>query len=438
MNKTFRRSTVILVILILAACNLRTVPPTLAPGGPTDTPGFPGGPITVTDTSGAPVIPTATITHFVTPGEGATTQSSIGDTISGDTARTGVPSEPPGGDMYHYNLYERPFNAFTQDIFFPDLDIRSAQLGLAGDWMYVTIQLYGLDPATSTLARHYGIELDLDVDGRGEWLIMAAAPLSDVWTTDGVTSWNDTDGDVGQLYACYDDTPQTADSYDKLYFDAGIGDDPDAAWARFIGGTPPAVQIAFKHAMIAYDSKFMWGVWADQGVDQPQWFDYHDHFTYDEAGSPFSSIPDYYPIKAIAELDNTCRTGYGFTLVGDEPCLCAANVKTATPVPARLGGNVWKDLNRNGTYDGGPPDGGMGMVTVNVRYGACPGGAIAATAVTIEYGRYDVYNLVPGTYCVEPIIPAAGMFFLPYNNQVTLAAGDFRDNLDFMVNYGIP
>jgi hypothetical protein len=448
MKTLIHRITPILVILILAACNLQTstpLPPVVISGGVTDTPGTSEPPITsgATDTQELPPAasetPTVTIEHLVTPGEGATTQSTIGDTISGDTARTGVTNQPPGGDMYHYNLYERPFNAFTQDIFFPDLDIRSAQLGLAGDWMYVTIQLYGLDPATSTLARHYGIELDLDVDGRGEWLIMAAAPLSDDWTTDGVTSWNDTDGDVGQRYACYDDTPQTDDSYDKLYVDSGIGEDPDAVWARYIGGTPPALQIAFKHSMIAYDNKFMWGVWADQGVDEPTWFDYHDHFTYAEAGSPFPYITEYYPIKAIAELDNTCRTAYGFIIVGDEPCLCAGNVKTPTPSPApvaHLGGFVWKDLNGNRIYDGAGTDGGMGMVTVNIRAGACPGGAVVASAVTIEWGRYDVYNLPPGTYCVEPISPAVGIGFMPPNRQVTLSAGEFRDNVNFMVVFG--
>ena len=449
--KTFFRRIVPLLVIILVACNMpftSTAPPSDISGGAMDTPGMldtPEPPITsgVTDTVEPPPAasetPTATIQHLVTPGEGASSVYTIGDTISGDTASTGKTNEPPGGDIYLNNLYERPFNALTQDIFFPDLDIRTAKLGLSGDWMYATIQLYGLDPATSTLAGSYGIEIDLDLDGRGEWLIMAAPPLPDDWTTDGVTSWNDTDGDVGQKYACIADPPQTADSYDKLYVGSGVGDDPDAAWARYIGGTPPAMQIAFKHSMIAYDSKFMWGVWADQGVDEPQWFDYHDHFTYEEAGSPFSYITEFYPIKAIAELDNTCRTTFGFAPVGNEPCLCAGNVKTPTYTPApiaRLGGFVWKDLNNNRIYDGAGTDGGMGNVTVNVRAGACPGGAIVGSAVTIEWGRYDVYNLPPGSYCVQPVSPAAGIDFMPPNRDVTLVAGEFRDNVNFMVIIG--
>jgi hypothetical protein len=350
-----------------------------------------------------------------------------------------VANQPPGGDDYIHNLYERPFNAFTQDIFFPDLDIRSAQLGLEDPWMYVTIQLYGLDPATSTLARHYGIELDLNVDGRGDWLILADAPLEEDWTTTGVHAWHDTNTNVGQRYACYTDPPQTMDSYDLLYFDQGMGEDPDAAWARFIGGTPPTVQIAFKHSMIDLDVKFMWGVWADQGVDQPAWFDYHDHFTYEEAGAPFPALAEYYPIKAIAEVDNTCRMAYGFSLVGDEPCLCAGNVKTPTFTPqpyARLAGYIWKDLNSNRIYDGAGTDGGMGGVTVEVRSGSCPGGAVVASGLSGAWGRYEVGNLLPGTYCVVPVM--GSISFMPDDAEVVLGAGEFRDNVNFMVVFGIP
>ena len=78
------------------------------------------------------------------------------------------------------------------------------------------------------------------------------------------------------------------------------------------------------------------------------------------------------------------------------------------------------------------------MVTINIRAGACPGGAIVTSAVSGECGRYIVDNLVPGTYCVEPITSAAGIYFMPYTNQVTLSPGEFRDNINFMVTIGIP
>jgi len=377
--------------------------------------------------------PTATIVHLSTPGSWTGAEYSIYDTISGDTAHQGQPNQPPGGDIYRYNLYERPFNANTQDIFFPDLDIRSGKIGLSQPWMYVTIYLYGLRSPSNALDGSYGVELDLNLDGRGEWLIMAAPPYTPEWSVIGVRAWHDTNSNVGQTQPCYTDPPQTADSYDQLAFDQGQGEDPDVAWVRYLPENPPAIQIAFKHTLINNDINFMWGVWADQGVNQPQWFDYHDHFTSIEAGAPFPSMPEY-PIKAIAELDNTCRWTYGFSPDGDEPCLCAGGVPTPTPTPipyASLGGWVYKDFNGNGARDEG--DGGFGGLTVRVLKGSCPGGTQAATGTTIAYGRYTVDGLLPGTYCV--VTPDFGGFtFTPTFHEVNLGPGEFIDDLNFRLN----
>jgi hypothetical protein len=431
MNPFFKRFLSLFVILLLTACNMPATEEAFVPQDTQQT--------ELEATTEEPVLPvptdtlqpTATVEHFITPGTGAPSESNIADTISGDTAHQGVSNQPPGGDYYLNNLYERPFNALTQDVFFPDLDIRSAELGLKQAWMYVTIHLYGLRPEANALEGRYGIEIDLNVDGRGEWLILADAPFTSEWSVNGVRAWNDTNANVGQTYPCYADPPQTSDSYDALYFDQGQGVDPDAAWVRLLPGEPPTLQIAFKHAMINNDVKFMWGVWSDQGLDQPQWFDYHDHFTYDEAGSPLVANSQYYPMKAIAELDNTCRWAYGFMPVGTEPCLCAGGVPTPTPTVlprAGLGGYAYKDLNGSGVRDAG--DGGFGGLNVNVRSGHCPGGAIVATGVTGAYGRYTVLTLMPGAYCV--ITPDFGTITCtPVSYDVTLAPGEFRDELNF-------
>jgi hypothetical protein len=448
-------------ILIVTACSFQTTP---TPAGEQSNPGMVDTYVAMTlaemptsttqmnepsateelttpDFSEETPTPTATIQHVMMPGEGAGVESRISDTISGDTAHQGSANQPPGGDMFTFNLYERPFNSIAQDVYFPELDIRGADLGLGNPWMYTTIRLYGLSLQNNELNARYGIEMDLNLDGRGDWFILADAPFDTKWSTDRVQVWNDSNSNVGQDRVCYTDPPQDRDSYDTLYFDQGQGVDPDAAWVRYIPGTPPSIQIAFKYSMINEDDHFMWGVWADRGIDQASWFDYHDHFTYDEAGSPFPAAAEYYPIKAIAEVDNTCRWVYGFTPTGEEPCLCAGGVPTPTPTPeptltptitlqkpASLGGYVFKDLNGNHSRDSS--DGGFGGQTVRVKSGACPGGGTVATATTIEYGRYTVDGLVPGTYCV--VAPSiSGITLTPGTIEITLAPGQFRDNLNF-------
>ena len=399
----------------------------------------------------APLLPTPTLTHLLIPGEVARPHTALYDTISGNTAKQGQTNQPPGGDEYLYNLYERPFNAQMMDIFFQDLDIREAKIGPDTTWMFVTVYLFGLREASQTLQGVYRLELDLDIDGRGDWLFEARSPLMDEWMVEGVRVWNDTNHDVGGEKPCYADPPQIENSYDRLVFDQGLNtNDSDAAWARFQLGNPPAIQIAFKYSLINNDDKFMWGVWADQGVDQPQWYDYNDHFTYEEAGSPFRSSR-YYPIQAIAEVDNTCRWTYGFEPKGDEPCLCAGGqkektvtpqqpTKTTTPFkptkppttqapqyPGDLGGYVFKDMNKNCTRDAG--DGGFGGLTVTLKQGSCPGGTVIATTTTGAWGRYSFTAIPPGRYCVIPANP--GVALTPVNASVRVRSGMMVDNINF-------
>ena len=62
------------------------------------------------------------------------------------------------------------------------------------------------------------------------------------------------------------------------------------------------------------------------GDDQFELFDHHDHFTHEEAGSPTKSETQYYPLKAMAALDNTCRAASGYIPKGGEPGLCPVTV----------------------------------------------------------------------------------------------------------------
>jgi hypothetical protein len=88
--------------------------------------------------------------------------------------------------------------------------------------------------------------------------------------------------------------------------------------------------VAFKQSVIGAADTFLFGGWSDEGVREAGWFDYNDHFTLAEAGSPLSNSP-HYPLAALFSVDNTCRWGYGFEPTTAYPGLCL--LPEPTPVP---------------------------------------------------------------------------------------------------------
>jgi hypothetical protein len=50
-------------------------------------------------------------------------------------------------------------------------------------------------------------------------------------------------------------------------------------------------------------------------------FDYDDHFTYEDAGTPIIAN-QYYPLKKVPAIDNTCRRTYGFAVSYRIPNMC--------------------------------------------------------------------------------------------------------------------
>jgi hypothetical protein len=337
---TVRLFVPVCVIAFVAACNfpVRTagtgLPPTAelaaratdTPSeGAADTPAAPGTAEPAAP-SGTPT-QTATIVHTSTPGTPGAVEWYVTDYSSKSTA---AEKRAPGGDSYTWNLYERPFLAADMK-YLPGVDIVRADMMKSGTWFYVTIRLQEAPTADEKAAARYGVEVDADIDGRGDYLIWAAAPGGTAWSTDGVQVWTDKNNDVGGPVPVKSDPPDPGrDGYDDLVFDQGIGADPDAAWARFAPEDPKRVQIAFKAATIGNDVEFLWGVWADAGSRQPGWFDYDDRFTFAEAGSPLNTKAEY-PLKALEALDNTCRMAYGFTLLGTEPGACYIETPTVTP-----------------------------------------------------------------------------------------------------------
>ena len=344
-------------LFILASCNLPflTTSPNTALGSNATSLSQPTTSLSLTDQAKQTLSPVATsaqetlavlpsllltvatqnIVHQMMPGDpGINHESGMTDADSSSSAAS---KSAAAGENFSAGLYERPFNANTMDQYFPALDIVQTWLNRTRDWVFVMIRLHDVD-SQGKLSGSYAAEFDLNLDGRGDILVLAKQPAN-AWSVEGVQVWQDTNKAVGGIIPVISDAQKTGSGYETMLFDSGKGSDPDLAWARVDPNNPRIVQIALKYSAINNDAGFLWGAWA-QDVIHPEWFDYNDHFSIAEAGSASTLQAQYYPIKALAEVDNTCRWALGFKPTGDEPGICFVVKPTATPtLPPENKGN---------------------------------------------------------------------------------------------------
>ncbi len=317
-----------ILLIVLSACNMPGE--TVVPPAPQEVaPLIPiAGPAATAVIPPTPILPTATIAviHTMTP-----TDPKGGKLVYDvESAGTAPEKRAPYGDSYDINRLERPF---TQDMsYVPGLDIETFTVAKDNDWWYVSMQLNGIE-AANTPGINYGVEIDLDHDGYGDYLIWAHPPYTDQWDTTPVQIYQDKNHNTGGLSAGKSDAPFAADGYETLIFDgAAGGSDPDLAWMRVEAGSPATVEFAFKKSWSG--SVFMLGVIADAGWKDPQKLDYVDRIPVAEAGSPMRENM-YYPLKALFLVDNTCREPFGFEATRYEPQVCPIPVQPSkTPGPS--------------------------------------------------------------------------------------------------------
>ena len=330
------------MLLIMQACNAVpatevlhiTEPITEVPATPVVHP--------PTEVPATPTLPEETIQHVNIP----VSLPAAGSARAGDFDSSKVSRKNPaiGGDYFTRGPLERPFNANTMDVYFPSLDIVGMNVFQDDTWIYGVIQLTGreTDPA---LVRSYALELDLDHDSKGDWLVMASNPLSTDWTVKGVQVYQDANGDVGSITAMYADPNVTiGDGFETKVFDQGAGDDPDTAWARTSPTDPNTIEITVKRSVLGNPKNYLIGMWAGSSLLDPALFDLNDHFSAEQAGAADPSFT-FYPIKEVAEIDNTCRMAVGFQ-TGKEPGLCKGFAPTLS------------DQNPGGFDNGGSSSGG--------------------------------------------------------------------------------
>lgn len=276
---------------------------------------------------------TEAVEHKTQPGEFPEDPSGVvGDQ---DSSLTAEDKRAPGGDRFTFTRFERPFNSESMDQYFPFIDIQEGVIYMDDSWIYVSISLKE-DDASRELKGKYGVEIDLDLDGRGDWLVLASDPASTDWTTDGVEAWFDTNDDVGGSKPYTTDDASTQDNgYETLEFGSGTGSDPDLAWVRVSQEHPNIVQLAMKTDILQGSKRFLAGLWSGTDALDPALFDLSDHFTHEQAGAALIELNYFYPIKQISALDNTCRMAIGFQPTGREPGLC--------PLPGQVAGEEQVD-----------------------------------------------------------------------------------------------
>ncbi|MGD8813309.1 MAG: hypothetical protein PVI78_02405 [Anaerolineales bacterium] len=260
------------------------------------------------------------------------------DCNTGEQVALGTPIQPdPGCDSWQVNQYERPFNAGEQDRYYPDLDILSAALGRSQHWFYVRLEIYDVNPATEGLEGLYGLEMDLDLDGRGDVLITAeimADENLDDWSNQGVQAWKDTNNDVGNQLPMRPDPVRVADGYDLASLDPHTLS--DKVWVRATLGKPSFVEIAFSPDVVDGDDGFKWWAWVDEGVSNPSGYDYHDFFAHNVAGDVYTWQP-FFPSRALFSVDNTCAEFWGVAPPPGDPSVCESRIPPLTETPPCCG-----------------------------------------------------------------------------------------------------
>ncbi len=306
------------VILTILACNV--------PSGATEVPATEPPAtelVTVVDTATSPAPPPSTeipIQHQDFPVSLPIERSGhAGDYDSSVTANL---KKANGGDRFTFERFERPFNANTMDIYYPELDIVDTFVYQDRTWLYGTIQVVDRSAVNASPYR-FAMEIDIDANGKGDIFVMALNPPSTDWTTNGVQIFQDTNNDVGNKTDMFTDPNATdGNGFETMIFDQGKGDDPDAAWVRVSPENPNIVEFAVKRTVVNETFVYMINMWTGHGTLDPSLFDYSDHFTHDQAGAADPELPNFYPIKAVYELDNSCRMAVGFFARGSEPGLC--------------------------------------------------------------------------------------------------------------------
>ncbi len=237
--------------------------------------------------------------------------------------RTAGEKQAFGGDEFRNGKYERPFD---QDMnYIPQADILTVKMSREDPlWIYVQFIVNGKFSDSPDTKPNFMLELDTDMDNRGNYLIVTGMPASTEWSVESVRVLTNPDYNVGGSDPVKpDENKSEGRGYYQEIFANGEGEDADLAWSRQSADDPAIVELAFKNTLTDGEKgKFIWLPWSNIGMMDFSMYEFNDHFTFEEAGYPLKEDADNYPIKAIWGVDNTCRLASNFTPEGYMPGLC--------------------------------------------------------------------------------------------------------------------
>jgi hypothetical protein len=256
-----------------------------------------------------------TITHVSIPGEPEfQSGQKITDCNTGERHALGATTLiGTGCDDWTQAKLERPVDAIN-GTYFPELDILSATMGTNQAWIFAKVTLYpdiaGKIPSDLAV----GLELDIDLDSRGEFLLLAMGLNSTEWTTERVQVWQDLTEDVGGVSPHKPDE-SAGNGYETLIFDGGLGTDPDLAWVRIDPTDGSSVEFAFKPSFLPANQKFAWWVWTSKSRLDPAAMEFVDSMQNNTA---------WY-------MDNTCGWIFNANPSNILVNICPFSYPTATP-----------------------------------------------------------------------------------------------------------
>ncbi len=241
--------------------------------------------------------------------DGTTPAATVPEGITKDEIDTSLTSymKMAWGDSLRLGILERPFTQ-TDMKYYPETDLVGITVSEDENYYYFSLELNDVGDDGYPSA-NYAVELDLDKDLKGDYLLWVSGDDSTEWNQANVNVLQDANKDVGGAAAVIPDAG-AGDGYEKVVFSADVTDQADLAWKRVDPERPNVVQLAIKKTLLE-PGQFYWKAWADGNMVDAGQFDFNDFYSNAEAGSPDLDSADY-PVNQLNLIDSTCWSANGF------------------------------------------------------------------------------------------------------------------------------